>query len=170
MAEQADEFFYQYGIPYGINFELIAYLGGMCHDVGKLVTSACTEQESGYHLHPVAGARLLDSYRRTLFDNDTQADMVIEVVRAHHERPDGSGFPYNKKYMDISLASGICAVADALDYNASLNEGVLKDNVGILRYFQKQQGVLFSEAGVVCLRKAWNQLMEKYKTWNSVEG
>lgn len=41
------------------------------------------------------------------------APEVLTIIRQHHERPDGSGFPHGLKANKIPLLSAICIVADA---------------------------------------------------------
>ncbi|MGH7255753.1 MAG: HD-GYP domain-containing protein, partial [Nitrospirales bacterium] len=43
------------------------------------------------------------------------APEVIEVVTTHHERFDGSGYPFGYRGREIPLATRICALADTLD-------------------------------------------------------
>jgi len=49
---------------------------------------------------------------------------VAEVIRAHHENWDGSGYPDGKKGEDIPLAARIIRVADSID--AALSERTYK--------------------------------------------
>ncbi|MCK4261911.1 HD domain-containing protein, partial [bacterium] len=42
-------------------------------------------------------------------------DGVIEVVRQHHERYNGKGYPDNKQAGEIRIEARIMAVADAFD-------------------------------------------------------
>ena len=69
-------------------------LGGLLHDVGKLMTpqsiltkpSRLTDAEREViERHPVDGARMLAAY--------PQLAEVAPAVAAHHERPDGAGYP-----------------------------------------------------------------------------
>jgi putative nucleotidyltransferase with HDIG domain len=90
--------------------------GFLLHDIGKVAvpdailfkTSRLTAQE--YALiaqHPVVGAEIL-----------RDVDFIGEgklVVRHHHERWDGSGYPDGLAGEDIPLAARVFAVADALD-------------------------------------------------------
>lgn len=39
----------------------------------------------------------------------------LSIVRDHHERPDGSGYPHHLKVQEISLLASIVAVADVFD-------------------------------------------------------
>lgn len=88
-------------------------VGALLHDVGKLhvprailvKTGPLTRAEWGLmRAHPEAGERLLSSVR----DPD-----VLAIVRSHHERFDGRGYPDGAKGEEIPLAARIVAVADA---------------------------------------------------------
>lgn len=89
----------------------------LLHDVGKLgVPRALLEKRSALspaerlvvERHPVLGERLL----RELGALDGDA---LCVVRSHHERWDGCGYPDRLAGDEIPLAARIFAVADALD-------------------------------------------------------
>lgn len=91
-------------------------LGGQLHDVGKigipdavLNKPAClTEEEMGLVWdHPATGARILEP----LIDDPS----VIAMVRWHHERWDGGGYPDRLAGASIPLPARILAVADTLD-------------------------------------------------------
>lgn len=56
--------------------------------------------------HPTWGAELVS---RTYFDN------LSEIIRQHHERIDGSGYPSGLKDEEILIEAKIIAVADAYD-------------------------------------------------------
>jgi HD-GYP domain-containing protein (c-di-GMP phosphodiesterase class II) len=88
---------------------------GALHDVGKLNTpmavlqkpGALTDAEFGViKLHPVDGAEMVSS----LGDPELTA-----IVRHHHERLDGSGYPDHLSGDDIPLGARIIAVADTFD-------------------------------------------------------
>ncbi len=91
-------------------------LAALLHDVGKLETpveildkpSRLTAEE--YEIvkqHAVAGERMLME-EATLVS-------IAPIVRSHHERIDGRGYPDGLVGNEIPLASRIIAVCDALD-------------------------------------------------------
>jgi HD-GYP domain-containing protein (c-di-GMP phosphodiesterase class II) len=91
-------------------------LAALLHDVGKLETpleildkpSRLTADEYEIvKLHAVAGERML-------LAEPTLAS-VAPIVRAHHERIDGRGYPDGLAGDQVPLASRIVAVCDALD-------------------------------------------------------
>jgi len=58
-------------------------------------------------LHSLVGAEILEPFK--YFNG------VIGIVRLHHERYDGNGYPYGYKGEQIPLGARILAVADAFD-------------------------------------------------------
>ena len=90
--------------------------GFLLHDVGKVAVpdavlfkpAPLSEQERALvRRHPEVGSEIL---RHIDF-----LDEAKEVVRHHHERWDGTGYPDGLKGDDIPLAARVFAVADALD-------------------------------------------------------
>jgi putative nucleotidyltransferase with HDIG domain len=91
-------------------------LGGLLHDVGKLLTpeailtkpGALSEQErSVIERHTIDGEAMLARY--------PHLSEVAAIVRSHHERPDGRGYPDGLKTTQIPLAVAILSVVDAWD-------------------------------------------------------
>jgi putative two-component system response regulator len=91
-------------------------LAGDLHDVGKIGVpdavlnkpDALTDEEvAAIQRHPEIGRRILEP----LIDDS----LVLGVVRWHHERWDGLGYPDGIAGTDIPLAARILAVADTLD-------------------------------------------------------
>ena len=92
-------------------------LGAEMHDVGKigvresvlLKPDRLSDQEYQHLMeHTVIGAKIL----APLFKNAPQA---LSIVRSHHERYDGTGFPDRLKGQEIPLYARIVCVADAFD-------------------------------------------------------
>ncbi|MBI5551417.1 MAG: HD domain-containing protein [Desulfobacterales bacterium] len=92
-------------------------LGGMLHDVGKLGLSdrifsnkqaALSKEMLGeVQSHPLIGAQLLSKFKCP--------KAIIEVVLCHHERMDGSGYPFGLAGGEIPLCAKIVSVADCFD-------------------------------------------------------
>lgn len=90
--------------------------GFLLHDIGKLAIpdailykpGPLNEQERELMArHPVIGAEIIDSIE---FLGGAK-----EVVRHHHERWDGTGYPDGLAETEIPLAARVFAVADVLD-------------------------------------------------------
>lgn len=90
-------------------------IGSLFHDVGKCFVpdevlksrSALDAAGTRYiYRHPVDGGRLLAPH----YDA-----RVVEIVRSHHERLDGSGYPMGITGEEISMEARIVAAADCFD-------------------------------------------------------
>ena len=91
--------------------------GFLLHDVGKVAVpdailhkpKALTRQEMGVmRQHPVTGWEIVNHI-------DFLHGSAQQIVRFHHERWDGDGYPDRRSGRDIPLAARIFSVADALD-------------------------------------------------------
>ena len=92
-------------------------LGGLLHDIGKIGLSAAIlnnthdrlsdDMLAEVRLHPLMGAAVLSEF-------DMSA-AVIEFVQYHHEKIDGSGYPFGLKDGQIPLGAKIISVADCFD-------------------------------------------------------
>ena len=101
----------------GLPEEQIAMVrtGAVVHDVGKIRTPRCILTKPG----PLTDAEFERAKRHTTdgaamvqgMDDET----VAAVVRHHHERLDGSGYPDGLKGAEIPLGARIVAVADSYD-------------------------------------------------------
>jgi two-component system, cell cycle response regulator len=104
-------------------------VGAAIHDIGKLAipTSILTKVDpltdgewSLIRAHPVIGERLLAAFPRYA--------PGLPIVRHHHERWDGLGYPDGLAEEEIPIAARIVATCDAFDamttnriYSAALN-------------------------------------------------
>jgi putative two-component system response regulator len=90
--------------------------GGYLHDVGKIAVSesilnkktGLTEEEFRIiREHPVTGERICKPLKSLKF--------VLPIIRHHHERWDGNGYPDGLKGEEIPLAARIIQVVDIYD-------------------------------------------------------
>ena len=90
-------------------------IGGLLHDVGKIGVpdeilrkpGRLTDEEYEiFQQHPLLGAFIVGSI--------PGMEGIVEVVRSHHERWDGKGYPDGLQGEDIPLLGRIAAVADAV--------------------------------------------------------
>jgi len=96
----------------------------LLHDIGKIglpddlvqtpYSALSPKQRELLHRHPAAGQAALMSL--------TPLDSVGAIIRAHHERFDGLGYPDRLAGADIPLGARILAVADHFD---ALQTGIL---------------------------------------------
>jgi putative nucleotidyltransferase with HDIG domain len=94
----------------------VAHLAGLVHDVGKVGLPAGLLEKPGpltleerriMEEHSVIGERILS--------NVDGYSEIAKIVRHHHERVDGNGYPDRLLIEDVPLISRIIAVADAYD-------------------------------------------------------
>lgn len=112
-------------------------VGGLFHDIGKIGipdrillkdTKLTDEEYSEIKKHPEIGATILSS--ASIFDD------IIPIVKHHHERFDGKGYPGNLAGEAIPLLARIATVADAFDamssrrtYRDSLDIDIIADEI-----------------------------------------
>ncbi len=90
------------------------------HDIGKLAVPESIISKPGkltrsefekMKIHPVVGAEILE---RVEFPYP-----VVPIVRSHHEKWDGSGYPHGLKGNEIPIGARILSAVDCLDALAS---------------------------------------------------
>ncbi|MEW5921487.1 MAG: HD domain-containing phosphohydrolase [Bacillota bacterium] len=134
-------------------WESDAVLAASVHDVGKIGIPEHIFQKQGHltekeweliRLHPLLSVQIL---RKICADKIEP--FVIEGVRHHHERWDGSGYPADLQGEEIPLLARILAVADSFDamtsfrpYRASLSMAEA------LEELKKHSGTQFAPAVV----------------------
>ena len=89
----------------------------LVHDLGKIGPqhqeilrkrgSLSHEEQRTLRSHPAAGADIVARVRALR--------RAAEIVRSHHERPDGLGYPFGLRSEDVPIGARILNVADAFD-------------------------------------------------------
>src|SRR5712691_3279424 len=96
------------------------HAAALLHDIGKLAIPEhiiskpgrlTPEEFEKMKIHPVVGAEILERVRFPY--------PVVPIVRAHHEKWDGSGYPLGLKGNQIPIGARILAAVDFLDALAS---------------------------------------------------
>ena len=94
----------------------LAYMVGIVHDVGKIKTPAAVLQKPGrlteqefktVKAHAAMGAAMLAAVDGT--------EPIVPIMRHHHERWDGKGYPDGLAGDQIPLLSQMLAVCDTFD-------------------------------------------------------
>ena len=142
----------------------------LLHDIGKLAVpehiiskpgSLTTEELEKMKIHPVVGAEILE---RVQFPCP-----VVPIVRSHHERWDGKGYPDRLSGEAIPLGARILSAVDCLDALATdrqyrpalpLNEA--------LAYVVSEAGRSFDPKVVEILERRCNELESKTKAVTGV--
>ncbi len=96
------------------------HAAALLHDIGKLAVPEhiiskpgrlTLEEFEKMKIHPVVGAEILERVRFPY--------PVVPIVRAHHEKWDGTGYPAGLKGTDIPIGARILSAVDYLDALAS---------------------------------------------------
>src|ERR1700756_4378992 len=92
----------------------------LLHDIGKLAVpehiiskpgKLTPEEFEKMKIHPVVGAEILERVRFPY--------PVVPIVRAHHEKYDGTGYPFGLKGDELPIGARILSAVDYLDAMAS---------------------------------------------------
>ncbi len=140
-------------------------LGCFLHDVGKLLlpepvsrNEGATEERGLEQQHPVLGEQLLQEL--------ALPEEVRAVIRYHHERWDGCGYPDQLRGEEIPLLAQIAALANRYDHLTapSLHRSPLKHGE-INAYFLEEAGRSFAPQVV----EAFLRLRESREVWEIVD-
>ena len=138
-SDRVAEYSVLIGEKVGLSEEEIKLLkiGGLFHDIGKigipdrilLKTEKLTDEEySEIKNHPSIGAHILGA--AAIFKE------IIPIVKHHHEKFDGRGYPSGLKGEEIPYLARIAAIADTFDamtsrrsYRDALDLQIVKDEI-----------------------------------------
>lgn len=121
-SDRVSEYAVLIGQKYGLSQEELKTLriGGLFHDIGKIGipdqillkdTTLTQDEYSQIKHHPSIGANILL--------NATQFKDIIPIIKYHHERYDGRGYPENLAGENIPLLARIITIADSFDAMSS---------------------------------------------------
>jgi len=141
--------------------------GALLHDIGKIGINDTILHKSGglttdewkiMRVHPDIGARIVEGIP---FLQET-----LPVIRYHHERWDGSGYPVGLTEKDIPTQARIFAVVDVFDALTSRRSYRKKSSAEeALQYLQEQANILFDPEIVDALTKLpYKEFIEGEKT------
>jgi putative nucleotidyltransferase with HDIG domain len=129
--------------------------GALLHDIGKIGISDTVLHKPGkltdeewktMRIHPDIGARIVEGIP---FLQD-----ALSVIRYHHERWDGSGYPIGLKEDEIPIQARIFAVADVFDALTSKRSYRTKSSAEeAIQYIKEQSGILFDPLVVEALTR-----------------
>src|ERR1700678_1718281 len=103
----------------GMDLEAL-HAAALLHDIGKLAVPEhiiskpgrlTPEEFEKMKIHTIVGAEILERVRFPY--------PVVPILRAHHEKWDGSGYPFGLKGLEIPIGARILSAVDYLDALAS---------------------------------------------------
>jgi diguanylate cyclase (GGDEF)-like protein/putative nucleotidyltransferase with HDIG domain len=146
------------------------HAAALLHDIGKLAVPEhiiskpgrlTPEEFEKMKIHPVVGAEILEHVRFPY--------PVVPIVRAHHEKWDGTGYPKGLKGEEIPIGARILSAVDFLDALASdrqYRKALPLDQV--IKLLVQDSGKAFDPKVVDVLQKRYRDL-EKLITPTSIE-
>ena len=141
------------------------HAASILHDIGKLAVpehiiskpgKLTVEEFEKMKIHPTVGAEILN---RVQFPYD-----VVPIVRCHHEKWDGSGYPGGLQGEAIPLGARILAAVDCLDALASDRQ------YRRALPLDEAMGVILAEAGRSFDPRVVEVLSANYREWEKLAG
>src|SRR5262249_36301102 len=138
----------------------------LLHDIGKLAVPEhiiakpgrlTREEFEKMKIHPIVGAEILE---RVKFPYP-----VVPIVRSHHERWDGTGYPHGLAGEQIPIGARILSAVDCLDALAS--DRVYRKAIPLeeaMRWVAEQAGKAYDPNVVDVLQKNYQRLEELVRT------
>jgi diguanylate cyclase (GGDEF)-like protein/putative nucleotidyltransferase with HDIG domain len=140
--------------------------GALLHDIGKLAVpehiltkpgKLTPEEFAKMKVHPLVGAEIVEQMQFPY--------AVAPIVRAHHEKWDGSGYPFGLKGENIPIGARILTVSDWLD--AMISDREYRKGVPIEEAMQQitaEAGRSFDPDVVEVLKKQYRLLDQRART------
>ena len=174
-SDRVSEYSVLIGEKLGLSEEDIKRLriGGLFHDVGKIGVPDNILQKSGkltdeeyseIKNHPTIGTHILST--ATIFQD------ILPIVKHHHEKYDGTGYPSKLKGESIPYLARIAAIADCFD--AMTSRRVYRNSLSIdivISEIEKYKGIQFdptvADAFLDVLRNDYDKILEIQEKYNT---
>lgn len=148
----------------------------MLHDIGKasvpkpiLYKKGSLDENERFIIetHPITGMYLFSKIltKVNLLQTNEEHDVMKNVILYHHERWDGTGYPFGLKAQDIPLESRIISIVDvydALTSKRSYKAAWSKEKA--LSYLVEESGNMFDPYLVSCFLEAIDETKETKET------
>lgn len=140
----------------------VYHIAAHLHDVGKigirdsvLLKEGKLSQEEWEIMksHAIQGYNILKNVK--------SFEEVAKIVKSHHERFDGKGYPDGLEGNNIPFGSRIIAVADSIDamisdrpYRKGMCENVCREQI------EKNIGIMYDPQIASCVVEHWNEVLK----------
>jgi len=130
--------------------------GGLLHDIGKLgIPESILFKPGSLNRDEYAHMKTHAELGADIVSNCHSLYALVSVVRHHHERYDGQGYPDRLRAQAIPLEARILAVADAVEAMASDRPyRRAMDTLAILEELEREAGAQFDPDVAVAFRNA----------------
>ncbi len=156
----------------------VLMLAALLHDAGKIripqriVNKVGKYTEEEYEImktHPMEGRKILEEMPP--IDDGTFNIIAKEMALYHHERWDGSGYPYGVAGDTIPLCARILGAADVLD--ALISPRLYKEPMSIdeaMKVFEEEKGKSFEPCIADAVISLKNEIMTIDRDFKTFEG
>lgn len=140
------------------------------HDVGKLgipdnilrkPAKLTDEERKIIQTHSIIGKKILDN------PSSDVMNAACQIAAYHHEKYDGTGYPYQLKGEDIPIMARIVAVADVFD--ALVSKRCYKEAFSLEKSFniiKESSGKHFDPKCVEAFEKSFDEITKVYEKYN----
>lgn len=141
----------------------IVHIAADLHDIGKIAipdnilfkpTKLNNDEWNIMKSHTTTGYDILKKLK--------EFEDIAKIVRHHHERWDGCGYPDKKSYTDIPLGSRIIAIADSIDammsnrsYRNHLSSSACKEEI------EKNIGIMYDPTITRIILNNWEEIINQ---------
>lgn len=142
----------------------LLHMAAHLHDIGKIAVPDSVLRKAGpltnpeweeMRRHPVTGYEILrkvDDFKE-----------ISVLVRHHHERWDGRGYPDGLRGADIPLGSRILAVADSIDaMMSSRSYRPAMTSAACRREIERNSGIMYDPCVAAAALEHWDELVSRY--------
>ena len=142
----------------------LLHMAAHLHDIGKIAVPDSVLRKAGpltnpeweeMRRHPVTGYEILrkvDDFKE-----------IAVLVRHHHERWDGRGYPDGLRGADIPLGSRILAVADSIDaMMSSRSYRPAMTSAACRREIERNSGIMYDPCVAAAALEHWDELVSRY--------
>ena len=139
-------------------------VAAFAHDIGKISMSDAVLRKAG----PLTDAEWEEMRRCPVTGYDIlrkvpQFQRVALIVRHHHERWDGRGYPDGLRGADIPLGSRILAVADSIDaMMSSRSYRPAMTSAACRREIERNSGIMYDPCVAAAALEHWDELVSRY--------
>lgn len=153
-------------------------LAALLHDAGKIrvpqrivnkVGKYTKEEYEIMKTHPMEGRKLLEGM--PLIDDGTFNVTAKEMALYHHERWDGSGYPYGVSGEAIPLCARILGAADVLD--ALISPRLYKEPLSVeeaVKIFEEEKGKAFEPCIAEAIVELKDEIIKIDRDFKTYEG
>lgn len=146
------------------NETALLHIAAHLHDIGKIAVPDAVLRKAGpltqaewdeMRRHPVTGYEIL----RKVAD----FQYIAVLVRHHHERWDGRGYPDRLSGTDIPLGARIIAVADSIDaMMSSRSYRPAMTSAACRREVERNSGIMYDPRVAAAALEHWDELVSRY--------